>query len=87
MKKDVNWMRPFVVGPHFIVCMGIGGLFGWFLDEKFETRPVLLLVFLCFGMAAGFKYLFQELKVINREEEEARLGDLDEPKAHENENK
>lgn len=37
------------------VSLVIGLLMGWFLDRLFHTEPWLMLLFLVFGLAAGFK--------------------------------
>lgn len=69
-KKPFDWLRSASVGPHFLVCIAIGTFLGLKLDERFETEPILLIVFMFFGIAAGFVNLFRELAVVNREEEQ-----------------
>lgn len=71
--KQVAWMRPASVGPHFIVCMAIGYYFGSRLDRWLETDITFTAIFIFLGIIAGFRNLFKELQVIN-EEEEARLS-------------
>lgn len=44
----------FRVLTEFVAGVGIGALIGWKLDEWLHTSPVLLIVFLTFGTAAGF---------------------------------
>jgi len=43
-----------------------GLLFGQWLDGKFGTAPWLMLLFLGFGMAAGFRSIFRLLKDLNK---------------------
>lgn len=39
------------------VCVALGWGIGYWLDGRFGTQPWLMLVFLLFGVAAGFKAL------------------------------
>ena len=49
------------------VAIGLG--MGYYLDRFFNTSPVLTLVFLVFGIAAGMKRLYQLWKKAERENE------------------
>ncbi len=71
-KKDISWMRTAAIGPQFAFCILIGGGIGYYLDGLFDTGRILTLIFLLFGVAAGFNSLFRELAAINREEEKAK---------------
>lgn len=46
------------VGITFAVAIVLGLALGWWVDKKFDTAPVGLLVGLLIGIAAGFKNLF-----------------------------
>ena len=50
------------------VAIGIG--IGYFLDRRFETSPILSIVFLMFGIAAGLKRLYEVWKKAERESED-----------------
>jgi len=49
------------------VAIGIG--IGYYLDRYFRTSPILTLVFLIFGVAAGMKRLYQVWKKVEKESE------------------
>ena len=49
------------------VAIGIG--IGYYLDRYFKTSPILTLVFLMFGVAAGMKRLYQVWKKVEKESE------------------
>lgn len=44
----------FRVLTEFIAGIGVGALIGWQLDKWLKTSPILLIVFLTLGTAAGF---------------------------------
>ena len=73
--KNVAWLRPAAIAPHFLVCMGLGYYFGTKLDGWFETNRVFSIIFLFVGIAAGFVNLFRELAIVNREEAEKDRDD------------
>jgi ATP synthase protein I len=43
------------LGLEMGICIAVGAGIGYLLDAKLGTRPWLLLVFILFGVAAGFK--------------------------------
>ncbi len=44
------------------IAVVIGLLFGWWLDSRFGTSPWLTILFLLFGIAAGFKNVLELLR-------------------------
>src|SRR5689334_17889634 len=65
------------VGLEMGIAVVLGLLFGRWLDGKFGTDPWLMIVFLGFGMAAGFKGVFRAMREADKiaaqnEELEAR---------------
>ena len=56
----------FTAGLHFGASVGIGAIFGWWLDKKFETEPYLVLVFLCMGLVAGFINLYRLVRKVSK---------------------
>jgi F0F1-type ATP synthase assembly protein I len=44
------------------IAVAIGALFGHWLDTEYGTTPWLMLVFLVFGLIAGFRGLFRAIK-------------------------
>ena len=46
------------VGLAMAFSVGIGAFVGYYLDNKFGTKPWLLIVFLCLGVVAAFRNLF-----------------------------
>ena len=58
------------VGIEMAVATIIGWGFGRYLDTKFGTDPILMLVFLLLGTAAGFKGLIRAGNQARRESNE-----------------
>ena len=65
-KNDRPW--TVILGQYMSVTtqnvsvIAAGGLLGWYLDKKFETAPLLLIIGIFAGAAAGFIYLIRSLK-------------------------
>ena len=49
----------FRVLAEFVAATVVGALIGWQLDEWFGTSPFLLILFLGFGVAAGFWNIYR----------------------------
>lgn len=61
-KRGSNYMELTVlasVGTQIVVSTFIGFGTGYWLDTQFGTRPVLMLVFLALGVAAGFLNIYR----------------------------
>ncbi|MDY6853895.1 MAG: AtpZ/AtpI family protein [Thermodesulfobacteriota bacterium] len=54
------------IGLEMVISVVIGLLFGWWMDSLLHTKPWLTLVFMLFGVAAGFKGLFRVLKLVKK---------------------
>ena len=50
------------VGLHLVLGTYTGLAIGYFLDRAFNTNPWLTLIFLVFGVAAGFTNLFRVMR-------------------------
>lgn len=61
MEKWAQLIRFVGVGFYIGACI-VGGVFlGLWLDNRFNTKPILLLVFLIIGLVAAFWGVFQML--------------------------
>lgn len=69
--KYKDLMQPFsqagLLGIHLVASTFVGALIGWYLDKWLDTQPMLFLLFLVFGIIAGFKNMYMETKKIQRE--------------------
>jgi len=69
-KRDASWMGLASVGPHFVLCSGIGWYIGYkWVDPWFGTTGVFSIIFLVLGIIAGFLNLYREVVRLNKNEE------------------
>lgn len=72
-EKDRKFIRMMgvlsTVGITMVVATVIGYFLGVYLDRVFGTAPWLMIVFLIFGIAAGFKNLYDQARKIIRIDE------------------
>ncbi len=57
-----EFLGAWSVGLNFVVSIFVGLGIGYFLDRRFGTSPWLTLIFLVFGIAAGFLELWKFAK-------------------------
>ncbi len=50
------------IGINLVAATFIGFFIGLYLDKFFSTSPWLMLIFLIFGIVAGFKNIFEQTK-------------------------
>jgi ATP synthase protein I len=62
------------IGLELGLSVAIGLLVGWWLDQHLGTQPWLMLLWLVFGLIAGFRGVVRAVKRADRaaEQEEAR---------------
>lgn len=53
------------MGTEFVVAVLIGAFLGWQLDSWFDTKPILLILFMLFGFGAGINNVMRQAKVEN----------------------
>ncbi|BDV00114.1 hypothetical protein TDMWS_01990 [Thermodesulfomicrobium sp. WS] len=60
-----------VMGIHLVSGIIVGLVMGYYLDKWLGTKPWLLVVFLIFGIIAGYRNMFREMQRIQRKEKDA----------------
>jgi len=58
------------LGLEMGLSVAVGAIIGYYLDKWLHTDPWLLIVFLIFGVIAGFRSLYRALKRLERENKE-----------------
>jgi ATP synthase protein I len=69
-KRAYQGLSASSAGLELGISVAIGLLFGWWLDQKAGTAPWLMLLFLVFGLVAGFRGVFRAVKRAEREADE-----------------
>lgn len=64
-----HWSDIATLGIFFVAATLIGLGIGIWLDGKFDTSPWLTIIFLIFGIAAGFKNFFEVMKKESKDPE------------------
>ncbi len=54
------------LGINFVLCVVIGIVLGYLLDKAFNTFPLLSIIFLLAGFAAGVKEIFRFIRKVNK---------------------
>lgn len=60
-----------MMGIHLVSGVLVGLGMGYYLDKYFGTKPWLTVVFLIFGIIAGYKNMFREMQRIQKKEADA----------------
>ncbi|RPI76393.1 MAG: AtpZ/AtpI family protein [Desulfobacteraceae bacterium] len=56
------------IGLVMAVCIALGGLLGHYLDRKWGTAPIFLIICFLLGAAAAFKNLYTQYKKMQANE-------------------
>lgn len=62
--------RASSIGLHMVTGTFVGGIWGYFLDDWLGTRPWLTVIFLLFGIVAGFKNVYLDTRKLIRDQEQ-----------------
>jgi ATP synthase protein I len=52
-------------GLQFTASIAGAALIGWYLDERFDTQPWLLLIMVLVGIAGGFLMFMRTLRILS----------------------
>jgi ATP synthase protein I len=58
------------LGLEMGLSVAVGAGIGYYLDKWLKTEPWLLIIFLVFGVVAGFRSLYRALKRLQKEDSE-----------------
>ena len=63
------------IGTHLVVSTFVGLAIGYYLDKWLDTKPVMLLIFLFVGIAAGFKNVYEQARRLQNRVDESESDD------------
>jgi ATP synthase protein I len=69
LRQARTWLDVSIVGIQFPVAIGLGYLWGRWMDRYLGTTPWLTIVFALFGIVAGFVNLFRITAAAGRAEQ------------------
>ena len=55
-----NWLSYSGMAFELFAIIGVFTATGFFLDKKFATKPILVIIFLLIGLAASFYRIFKQ---------------------------
>lgn len=58
------------LGLEMGLSVAVGAVIGYYIDKWLKTEPWFLIVFLLFGVIAGFRSLYRALKRLQKEDME-----------------
>ncbi len=61
-KRAYNALSASSIGLELGISVALGLWFGWWLDGKLGTAPWMMLLFLVFGLVAGFRGVLRAIK-------------------------
>lgn len=56
------------LGLEMGLSVAVGAAIGYYLDKWLDTEPWFLIIFLLFGVVAGFRSLYRAMKRLQRED-------------------
>ncbi len=67
-KKGIFLGNAFKLGTELVAAVVVGTIIGFILDNWFDTKPILIIVFFIFGAAAGMVNVFKAAKKMQKDE-------------------
>ena len=61
-KKGIFLGNAFKLGTELVAAVAVGTIIGFILDNWFDTKPLLIIIFFLFGAAAGIMNVFRAAK-------------------------
>ena len=65
-KKGTFMGNAFKLGTELVAAVVVGTIIGFILDNWFDTKPILIIVFFLFGATAGILNVFKVAKKMQK---------------------
>jgi len=66
-KKGIFMGNAFKLGTELVAAVVVGTIIGFILDNWFDTKPILIIVFFLFGATAGILNVFKAAKKMQKD--------------------
>ncbi len=70
LRETPKWAAQSNVGLMFPTSIAVGAFFGYYLDKWLGTSPYMFLIFVFYGIAAGFVNLIKSTRIKKDKEED-----------------
>ena len=67
-KKGIFLGNAFKLGTELVASVVVGTIIGFILDNWFDTKPLLIIIFFLFGAVAGIVNVFRAAKKMQEDE-------------------
>ncbi len=68
-KKGIFLGNALKLGTELVAAVAVGTIIGFILDNWFDTKPLLIIIFFLFGSAAGIVNVFRAAKRMQEKED------------------
>ena len=68
-KKGIFLGNALKLGTELVAAVAVGTIIGFILDNWFDTKPLLIIIFFLFGSAAGIINVFRAAKRMQEKED------------------
>ena len=68
-QKNSNFGEAFKLSTELVAAVAVGTIIGFILDNWFDTKPILIIIFFLFGAAAGIMNVFKAAKRMQDQED------------------
>tara|TARA_B100001540_G_scaffold236836_1_gene211229 strand:- start:1123 stop:1410 length:288 start_codon:yes stop_codon:yes gene_type:complete len=68
-KKGIFLGNAFKLGTELVAAVVVGTIIGFILDNWFDTKPILIIVFFLFGAIAGIVNVIRAAKKMQNEDD------------------
>ena len=66
-EKNSNFGEAFKMSTELVAAVVVGTIIGFILDNWFDTKPLLIIIFFLFGAIAGIINVFRAAKRMQRD--------------------
>ena len=66
-EKGIFLGNAFKLGTELVAAVAVGSIIGFILDNWFDTKPLLIIIFFLFGAIAGIINVFRAAKRMQRD--------------------
>lgn len=74
-----SWRQLADIGWDFVGALAVFGFIGWWIDKRYETQPIALLVCLILGIVGASYNVIRRALAVAKEDERERKANASKP--------